>query len=133
MIAEIITFLNTNAAGLAIAVPLVISIVAGAFKFWQFVNIKNKESKQIEYENYHNLIEKLVTDRNEKDGTPFIDVQIASVFELKNFPRYSKATVLILNRMKKRLLDKEIQKDLVGQIDKTLFEINKNWFIKLFS
>ena len=38
MILEIINFLNTNAAGLT----LVITLVAGVYKFWQFVNIKKE-------------------------------------------------------------------------------------------
>ncbi|OGY62899.1 MAG: hypothetical protein A2745_02260 [Candidatus Harrisonbacteria bacterium RIFCSPHIGHO2_01_FULL_44_13] len=54
MILEIINFLNTNAAGLT----LVITLVAGVYKFWQFVNIKKEEGRQRDFENYHNLIER---------------------------------------------------------------------------
>ena len=121
MILEIINFLNTNAAGLT----LVITLVAGVYKFWQFVNIKKEEGRQRDFENYHNLIERLVVDRKGLDGRPFIDVQIASVYELRNFKRYYPATKIILERTGNRLKDKPEQKDLVEELYRTIEFIKK--------
>ena len=84
MILKIISFLNTNAAGLT----LIATLIIGVYKFWQFVNIKKEDARQRDFENYHTLIKRLVVDREDSDGRPFIDVQIASVFELRNFARY---------------------------------------------
>ena len=121
MILKIINFLNTNAAGLT----LIITLIAGVYKFWQFVNIKKEEGRQRDFENYHDLIERLVVDRKESDGRPFIDVQIASVYELRNFKRYYTATKIILERIKNRLKDKPEQKDLVEELGRTIEFINK--------
>ena len=119
----ILNFLNTNAAGITI----LITLVAGVYKFWQFVNIKKLDALQRDYENFHNLIEKLVVDRKEQDGRPFIDVQIASVHELKNYPRYYSVSIVVLKRIKQRLEGKELQADLVKQIEIVLSYISKNW------
>jgi hypothetical protein len=101
--------------------------IAGAYKFWEFVNIKKSDALQRDYENFHNLVEKLVVDRKEADGIPFIDVQIASVHELINYPRYYKVTLIILRRMRNRLKDKSLQVDLVTEIDKVSNYISKSW------
>jgi hypothetical protein len=123
MFNKIYTFLDKNAAGLTI----LITLIAGAYKFWEFVNIKKSDALQRDYENFHNLVEKLVVDRKEADGIPFIDVQIASVHELINYPRYYKVTLIILRRMRNRLKDKSLQVDLVTEIDKVSNYISKSW------
>lgn len=116
MILKIISFLNTNVAGLT----LLITLIVGIYKFWQFVNIKRENARQRDFENYHNLIKRLVVDREDSDGRPFIDVQIASVFELKNFVRYYPATKIILERTKNRLKNKPEQKDLITELERTI-------------
>ncbi len=118
-IETLINFLNTNAAGIAI----IVSLIAGVIKFIQFVNIKKRESKQKDFENYHKLVERLVVDRTSEDGRPFIDIQIATIYELENFPRYKSVSIFILNRMKDRLVGKPDQKDVISQIEKTLKKI----------
>lgn len=125
----IINFLNTYAAGLTI----LITLIAGVYKFWQFVNIKRSEARQCDYKNFHDLVGRLVVDRQQDDGRPFIDIQIASVYELKNYPSYYKVTSVILERMKGRLNGKPEQADLIKEIDKVHSYINKNWFFRKFS
>ncbi len=125
----IINFLNTYAAGLTI----LITLIAGVYKFWQFVNIKRSDALQRDYENFHDLVGKLVVDRQQEDGRPFIDIQIASVYELKNYPRYYRVSSVILERMKFRLSGKPEQTDLINQIDKVHSYINKDWFSRKFS
>lgn len=119
MINNILNFLNTNTAGLIISG----SIIAGAFKFWQFVDIGNKDERQRDFNNYHNLIKRLLVD--EKSGNPFIDVQIASVYELRNFSRYYYVTKIILNRLKNRIEKEDSQKELIDEIEKTIEFIKK--------
>lgn len=124
----IISFLNTYAA----AVTILITLVAGVYKFGQFVNIKKTEALQRDYENFHDLVGKLVVDRQQEDGRPFIDIQIASAYELKNYPRYFKVSSIILERMKVRLDGKPEQADLTRVIDKVHSYINKNWLFRKF-
>ena len=127
MILKIISFLNTNAYGLT----LIATLIIGVYKFWQFVNIKKEDARQRDFENYHNLIKRLVVDREDSDGSTFIDVQIASVFELRNFARYYPATKIILERTKNRLKDKLEQKDLVAELERTIeFIDKKNWYCR---
>jgi hypothetical protein len=127
--ATIINFLNTYAAGLTILITLVV----GVYKFWQLVNIKRSDALQRDYVNFHDLIGKLVVDRQHGDGRPFIDIQIASVYELKNYPRYYRVSSVILERMKIRLNGKPEQADLIKEIDKVHSYINKNWFFRKLS
>lgn len=126
---NIINFLDTNAAGLTV----LITLIAGVYKFWQFVNVKREDARQRDYDNFHNLVEKLVVDRKESDGKPFIDVQIASVYELKNYPRYYSVAVCILQRMKNRLKGKDEQRDLIREIDETINYMGKSWISRKFS
>lgn len=124
MVLKILDFLTKYAVGITV----VITLSTGAFKFWQFVNVQKADSRQREYENYHNLIEKLVVDRKEIDGWPFIDVQIASVYELRNFPRYFPVTATILGRLKNRIKDVPTQNDLVSEIENTI-KFTRRWHI----
>ncbi len=91
MIKNIFIFLNLYAAGITI----LLTLIAGVYKFWQFVNIKKHEERQKRYENYHDLIKNL----NQSD-TPGESIklyrQIAVVYELRNYPQYFDVSKRIL-------------------------------------
>jgi hypothetical protein len=77
--------LSVGAVGAAIA--FVVSI-------FQFLSVRKRESREREFNQYHALIDRLVS----RDGTGSLplDRQIAVIFELRHFPRYYECTVRIL-------------------------------------
>jgi len=111
---EILNFIELHSISLAI----VISLIGGLFKFWQYIDIKRNELKQKRFENYHKLIERLAAPLNSGNNT-FLDVQKAAVFELRNYPEYKKVTEDILENWIKR--DTQLN-DLMSD---TLKELNK--------
>jgi hypothetical protein len=111
---EILTFIELH----SISVAMVISLIGGLFKFWQYIDIKRNESKQKRFENYHKLIERLTSPLDSHNNT-FLDVQKAAVFELRNYPEYKKVTEDIL----KNWIDRDIRlndliKDTLKELDK---------------
>ncbi len=98
-------------------IPFIITAVAGLFKFWQYVDTKKDRQRQIEFENYHILIQRIVTPHTGLE-LPFIDVQKAAVFELRNYPEYKEITKEILtnwiNRTKNQKSGTELN-DIMGE------------------
>jgi len=82
---------GVNATAIGAAVVFVFSVV-------QFVCVRNRESRQREFELYHLLVERLVSPNDA--GLLLIDRQIATVFELRHFPRYYECTTRILEGLK---------------------------------
>ena len=72
-----------------LAVPLISLAVSAA----RFIAVRQAENRQQRYENYHNLIYQLVQGR---EGQPYIDLQVAALFELGNYPEYRDVTLRIL-------------------------------------
>ncbi len=81
-----------TAAGVGAAVAFVFSV-------YQFLSVRKRESRQREFDQYHGLIEKLVSPR-EGQAQVFLDQQIAVVFELRNFPRYFDVTERVLDGLR---------------------------------
>ncbi len=73
--------------------------VAFVFSVYQFLSVRKRESRQKEFDQYHSLIEKLVSPRQGQSQV-FLDQQIAVVFELRNFPRYFELTERILSGLR---------------------------------
>lgn len=78
---EILVYLEQH----SVSIALVISLLGGLFKFWQYIDIKRSELKQQRFENYHKLVERLTAPLPGNANT-FLDVQSATVFELRNYP-----------------------------------------------
>jgi len=111
---EILVFIELH----SVSIAMVISLMGGLFKFWQYIDIKRNELRQKRFENYHKLIERLTAPLNSNNNM-FLDIQKAAVFELRNYPEYKKVTEDILNNWIKR--DTELN-DLMKD---TLKELNK--------
>ena len=92
---EILIFIEQHSVSIAI----VISLIGGLFKFWQYIDIKKLKQKRSE--NYHKLIERLTAPREGHNNT-FLDIQKAAVFELRNYPEYKKVTEDIFKDWMKR-------------------------------
>lgn len=88
---DIVIFLNSYAAGLTI----LLTAVAGIFKFWQYVNIKKTELRQKAFDNYHKLIKDLVQSDTQGEKIK-LDRQVAAVYELRNYPEYFNVSIRIL-------------------------------------
>lgn len=54
---SILNFISKN----LISITFFITLVGGLFKFWQYVDLRRRESKQRDFENYHKIIERLTT------------------------------------------------------------------------
>lgn len=89
------------------AIPLFFAFIIGIFKFGQYVNVKRKIQKQTEYKNFHELIERLTAPRKGDDNT-WLDIQNAAAFELRNYPRYTEVTEIILRGWIKRRTGTEL-------------------------
>src|SRR5260370_38843753 len=89
---------GVSAAGVGTAIAFVFSV-------FQFVSVRKRESREREFDKYHLLIERLVSPGQR--SAPFLDQQIAAVFELRHFPRYYECTERILSGQQRDWLNKE--------------------------
>jgi len=108
-----------NATAIGAAIVFVFSVV-------QFVSVRARESRTREFEQYHLLIQRLVTP--DEKGMLLIDRQVATVFELRHFPRYYECTERILEGLKTtwgKVHNPEMPR-LFVEIDLTLRYIKKN-------
>ena len=106
--------------GLILAgIPIIISVVAGAFSSVQYVIIRRAEMRQKNFENYHQLIHELVHGRAQ-DGSTRLDSQIACIFELRNFKNYREVSIRILEGLKESWCKGPVYPRLGKDIDLTL-------------
>jgi hypothetical protein len=101
--------LNVGAVGAAIAF---------AFSVFQFVAVRRRESLDKEFDKYHLLIERLVSPN--QAGVSYLDRQIATVFELRHFPRYFECTERILTGLKEAWGGNPAWSRLLQEMDLTL-------------
>jgi hypothetical protein len=93
---------NAGVLGIAIAtIPLIIGFVVGVIKFAQYVDVQRRKQRQVEYKNFHELIERLTAPLPGSQNA-WLDVQKAAAFELRNYPKYAEITELILTGWIKR-------------------------------
>ena len=89
-------WISNNSAILAILLAvagLLVPLISLAISAARFIDVRQAENRQRRYENYHNLIQQLVQGR---EGKAYIDLQVAALFELANYPEYSEVTLRIL-------------------------------------
>ena len=114
-------FLKWLSSGLSVgAVGAAIAFVISGF---QFLSVRKRESREREFNQYHELIKHLVS--SDEKGGPFLDRQIATVFELRHFPRYYECTERILSGLKHSWNGKPGISRLIDEIDLTLKYIKK--------
>lgn len=107
------------------AIPIILSLIAGAYSAVQYVIIRKAEMYQKRFENYHELISWLVHGRVQ--GSIKLDNQIACVYELRNFKTYKEVSIRILEGLKDSWsnLTPPADKRLLKEIDITLEELRK--------
>ena len=81
-----------------IDIGIFITIIAGVFKFWQFVETKRQEARVFNFEKYHELVEKLNVNYKDEDRSPYIESQAAIIFELRNFIEYKEYSLNLFNK-----------------------------------
>lgn len=87
------TALIANADWVSILVALGV-VAVGAHKYF---SIKRVEEEAREFENYHRMLQGLVRGPDE-DRVPYIDAQIAVIFELRFMRKYHAVSVRVLER-----------------------------------
>jgi len=101
--------------------------IAFVISVFQFLSIRKRESREREFNQYHLLIEHLVSP--DEKGSVFLDRQIAIVFELRHFPRYYECTQGILTGLKQSWSGRQEHSRLISEIDLTLEYIRKSRFV----
>lgn len=89
-------FLVTYNGVLAVIVAVVVSVIG----FAHYISVRRSEERGKQYDRYHKLLDDL--NANVRGDAPFIDRQIAVVFELRNFPEYYPVSLRILRRSLER-------------------------------
>lgn len=84
---EFLAFLELH----SVALVFLTTLVAGVFKFWQYVDVRRSEERQKRFENYHRLIERLTAPLPGHNDA-YLNVQQAAVFELRNYRDYKEVT-----------------------------------------
>jgi hypothetical protein len=97
--------------------------IAFVFSVFQFLSVRKREAREREFEQYHTLIERLVSPGDK--GQPFLDRQIATVFELRHYTRYYDCTTRILKGFKQTACNQSEFSRLGEEIDLTLKYIGK--------
>ncbi len=94
----IINFLNTNYGALTVLISIATGLfwfIYRIFKLFKYISEKHKEFKDKQFEKYHRLIKDL--SQSDTPGEPIkLDRQIATVYELRNFPDYYDVSIRIL-------------------------------------
>lgn len=85
----------------------------------QFMLNRGRESKNRDYQVYHQLIKEIV--QPDPGGETYVARQMAAVHELRNFPRYFQITYRVANHLKVSWADKLTTKpDLAYEIDELI-------------
>ncbi|TKF21804.1 hypothetical protein FCV43_10815 [Vibrio genomosp. F6] len=98
---------------------LLVPLFAFAFSSYRYVNVKRGEQAQQHFENYHELIHKLVTAGSDGIG---MDSQKAIIFELRNYREYKSVTIRILEWLK---VSWSKHPALIEEIELTLANLNR--------
>jgi hypothetical protein len=73
-----------------------LSLLTAACGLYHYISIKRSEERARRFASFHELVDAL--NGNDKGDAPFIDRQIAVVYEMRNFPEYYPVTLRILER-----------------------------------
>lgn len=95
----------------------IIAIGVFAFAAWQYLSVRRLELEDAQFKQFHTVVRQLVTEDKKESGNPFIDVQIASAYQLTMMSqRYNKTSRIILNRLLARTKGREGFTDLEDSV-----------------
>ena len=78
----------------------ILALTTAASALYHYISIKRSEERARRFSSYHQLVEAL--NGNGAGGAPYIDRQIAVVYEMRNFPEYYPVTLRVLRRSLER-------------------------------
>ena len=125
MLNWIINFLNTNYGALTILISIATGLfwfIYRIFKLFRYISEKHKEFNDNQFEKYHTLIKNLAQSDTPGEAIK-LDRQIATVYELRNFPKYYEISIRILSGWINSR-DKNGQKDYNRLYDEMRLTIN---------
>lgn len=82
------------------ALGFLLALLTAGSALYHYISIKRSEERARRFASYHELVEAL--NGNGAGGAPFIDRQIAVVYEMRNFPEYYPVTLRVLKRSLER-------------------------------
>lgn len=117
------------------ALAFLLAFITAGCALYHYISIKRSEERARRFSNFHQLIQDMNGDAT--GGAPYIDRQIAIIFELRNFPEYFPVTERILNRARKRWIFKNfgnggVYDGVIKEADKTLSLISRRQDCKYY-
>ncbi|MDZ7796380.1 MAG: hypothetical protein U5N56_04750 [Candidatus Marinimicrobia bacterium] len=109
---------------------LIIVILTVFIPLYKHFSQKREEQRDKRFKTYHQLIADLVTPPDRK-----LDRQIATVFELRNFPKYYELTNRIMTDLTDQWKNEPQNKRLIIELSLTLNYIKKRlkWYYRLIN
>ena len=98
---------------------ILISFFGVIVPLYKFITEKNLSQRDLRFKTYHLLIKQLVEPEDGKDGI-MLDRQVATCFELRNFPEYFEITKRILTDLKAQWEKDPLNKRIITEIDYTI-------------
>ncbi|MGY2364588.1 hypothetical protein ACW9IO_18705 [Pseudomonas azotoformans] len=86
------------------ALAFFLAFVTAASALYHYISIKRAEERARRFSDFHQLIQDMNADSS--GGGPYIDRQMAIIYELRNFPEYFPVTARILERTRRRWIYK---------------------------
>lgn len=112
---------------------VIISFFGVVVPLYKFITEKNLSQRDLRFKTYHQLIKQLVEPEDGKDHI-MLDRQIATCFELRNFPEYFEITKRILSDLKVQWEQDSRNKRITVEIDHTIkyIETYNNGYLFIF-
>lgn len=98
---------------------IIISLFGIVIPLYKFISEKNLKQKDLRFKTYHLLIKDFV-EPDKETGKIMLDRQIATCFELRNFPEYFEVTKRILSDLYLQWNKDDRNKRIVKEIKYTL-------------
>lgn len=79
-------------------ITTIIAVLGFVFSVYKYIDLKNREEKRLNYENYSKIIENLKGETNPNKDTVFLEgsFYVANVYKLLEFPEYKYISLPIL-------------------------------------
>ncbi|OSR73972.1 hypothetical protein BV326_01428 [Pseudomonas syringae pv. actinidiae] len=74
----------------------IFAICVALISLYNYISIKRAEERGRRYDRYHQLLANL--NANSNGDAPFVDRQVAVVYEMRNFPEYYPVSVRIIEK-----------------------------------
>lgn len=76
----------------------IVGLVGAVWSVFNYIAIKRLEFRREDFLRYHAVVRQVNVDDKSDDGRPFIEVQMASIYEMTLMPRYYDLSLRILRK-----------------------------------